>query len=234
VLPALEPFRDRRVAVVFDLDGTLVDTAPDLTAALNHTLGTLALPPVPAETVRHLVGHGARRLIERGLELHGVPDAATVEASLATFLDHYAANICVASRPYPGVAPLLGALKEAGVPMAVCTNKPARMSRALLDALCLSAFFRANLGGDSLAVRKPDPRHLTETITRMGADGHAVVMVGDSSVDVATAKAAGVPVVAVSFGFNDRPVAELGADAIIDHFAEAPAALARLWSAHTG
>ena len=214
--------------VVFDLDGTLVDTAPDLTAALNHCLGELGLPTVPPETVRHLVGHGARALIERGLSLAGRNDASLVERALPAFLEHYAANIAVGSRPYPGAEAALGQLADAGVVLAICTNKPAALSRALIDALGWSGRFAANFGGDSLEVRKPHPRHVTATIAAAGGAALDAAFVGDTEVDVAAARSAGVPVIVVGFGFSAAPAAELRADAVIGDYAELLPALARL------
>ena len=204
--------------VVFDLDGTLVDTSADLTAALNHSLIAMGRPTVDTATVRHLVGHGARMLIERGLALSGGGSEAQVVQALPLFLDYYAAHVADGSRPYPGAAAMLGALAGAGVRLAICTNKPVALSRALIVALGWNGFFAVNLGGDSLPVRKPDPAPLLAAIAAVGGDPGDAVFVGDSIVDVATARGAGVPVVAVSFGFADRPVAELGADRVIDSF----------------
>ena len=214
--------------VVFDLDGTLVDTGPDLTAALNHALGSLGRPAVDAPTVRHLVGHGARALIERGLELSGGGSPGEVAAALPRFLDYYAAHICVGSRPFDGVVAALDALAAAGVRLAICTNKPVALSAALVAELGWTARFAANLGGDSLAVRKPDPAPVLATIAAAGGDARRTVFVGDSIVDVTAARAARVPVVAVSFGFADRPALELGADHVIDHFDALVPALAGL------
>ena len=205
-------------SVVFDLDGTLVDTAPDLTAALNHTLGELGHPPIAAATVRHLVGHGSRALIERGLAEHGVTAAAEVERGLPLFLDHYAANIATGSRPYPGIETALDALRDAGVTLAICTNKPAGLANALLAALDWSTRFAAVLGSDSIAVRKPHPEHVLATIRAAGGDPAGSVFVGDTAVDVAAAHAAGLPVIVVDFGFSAIPADRLGADAVISHF----------------
>lgn len=204
--------------IVFDLDGTLVDTAPDLCAALNHALGALGRPGVPAEDVRHMVGHGARKLLERGLAATGAVSPELVEAGVLPFLDFYAANIAVGSRPYPGVEAALDALAAAGCTVAICTNKPAALSAALITALGWGGRFAANLGFDSVPAPKPDPGHLFATIAAAGGDATKTIFVGDSITDTTTARAAGVPVVAVSFGFSDRPVADLGADAVIDHY----------------
>ncbi|OYU15303.1 MAG: phosphoglycolate phosphatase [Alphaproteobacteria bacterium PA4] len=204
--------------IVFDLDGTLVDTAPDLCAALNHALGALGRPPVPAGDVRHMVGHGARKLLERGLAASGAMTPDLVEAGVPHFLSHYAAHIADGSRPYPGVEAALDALAAAGSRVAICTNKPERLSRALVTALGWDGRFAANLGFDSVPQPKPHPDHLFATIAAAGGDRADTVFVGDSITDTTTARAAGIPVIAVSFGFSDRPVAELGADRIIDHY----------------
>ncbi|MFZ4689704.1 MAG: phosphoglycolate phosphatase [Polymorphobacter sp.] len=214
--------------VVFDLDGTLVDTAPDLCAALNHALGVLGRPGVPADTVRHLVGHGARKLLQNGLATSGAATPDLVEAGFQPFLDYYAGHIADGSRPYPGVEAALDALAAAGSVVAICTNKPVALSAALVMALGWDGRFAANLGFDSVPAAKPDPGHLFAAISAAGGDPATTVFVGDSITDTATARAAGVPVVAVSFGFSDRPAADLGADIIIDHYDELLPALRRL------
>ena len=218
----------RFTTVVFDLDGTLVDTAPDLCAALNHALGTLGRPPVPAADVRHMVGHGARKLLERGLAASGPVSPELVESAVPAFLAYYADHIADGSRPFPGVEDALDGLAAAGCRLAICTNKPVGLSRALVTALGWDARFAANLGFDSVPMPKPDPGHLFATIAVAGGDPSATAFVGDSITDTNTANAAGIPVIAVSFGFADRPVADLGADCIIDHYDELLPALRRL------
>ncbi len=214
--------------VVFDLDGTLVDTAPDLCAALNHALGVLGRAPVPADDVRHMVGHGARRLLERGLAATGDMTPELVEAGVPAFLGYYAAHIADGSRPYPGVETALDALLAAGCRLAICTNKPVALSRALVTALGWDARFVANLGFDSVPVPKPDPGHLFAAIAAAGGIPDDTIFVGDSITDTTTAIAARVPVIAVSFGFSDRPAADLGADHVIDHYDGLLPALRRL------
>lgn len=212
--------------IIFDLDGTLVDSAPDLTAALNAALADAGRPAVDPATVRHLVGHGARALIERGLALSGGGSEADIARALPVFLDYYAAHIADGTRPYPGCAAALDGLAAGGSRLAICTNKPVSLSVALIAALGWTERFAANLGGDSLAVRKPDPAHVLATIAAAGGDPATSVFVGDTAVDVAAARAAGVPVIVCAFGFADRPAVDLGADAVIADYAGLAAALA--------
>jgi phosphoglycolate phosphatase len=222
------PMMTTPATVIFDLDGTLVDSAPDLTAALNHVLALEDLPPVSIATAKDMVGHGARKLMERGLVFHGrSPDPALIETRFADFMRFYGDNICVGSALFPGVREALEALQAGGALLGICTNKPEQLSRALIEAVGLTDFFRANLGADTLDVRKPHPRHLLETIARVGGEPLSSVMVGDSMTDIETAKAARVPVVAVSFGYTSVPPADFGADALIDHYDELHGALAR-------
>jgi phosphoglycolate phosphatase len=209
--------------VAFDLDGTIADTAPDLAAGLNHALLALGRAPVPAESVRHLVGHGARALLRNGLAATGEANEQLVEQGFPIFIEHYAANICVGTRAYPRLEEALDSLAGLGVRLAVCTNKQEALTRLLLDALGLSGRFQAIVGGDTLRVRKPDPAPLHEAIARAG--GGRAALVGDSIIDAETAKAAGIPFVAVSFGFSDRPVEMLGADCVIDSYANLVGAL---------
>ena len=212
--------------VVFDLDGTLADTAPDLTAALNHALGWLDRAPVPAESVRHMVGHGARAMLQQGLAATGGSSKALVDAGFPLFLDYYEAHIADGTRPFDGLEAALDDLAARGVTLAICTNKLEVLSRRLVSALGWDARFAANVGGDTLAVRKPDPAPLFEAIARAG--GGRAAFVGDSITDTDTARAAFIPCVAVTFGFADRPPQQLGANALIDHFDELIPALERL------
>ena len=215
--------------VAFDLDGTLADTAPDLAAALNHTLRALGRPTVDPESVRHLVGHGARALLKRAL---AEDEDQLVEQGFPIYLDFYAANICVGTRPYPALEETLDALAARGVNLALCTNKPERLTHKLIEALGWNGRFAAIVGADTLPVRKPDPLPLKEAIARAG--GGRAAFVGDSITDAETARAAAVPFVAVSFGFSDRPVEQLGADAVIDSYAELIEALERIAAAAAG
>jgi phosphoglycolate phosphatase len=217
--------------VAFDLDGTLADTAPDLATALNHALATLGRAPIAAEAVRGMVGHGARALLRRGLEATGGSSEAMVERAYPRFVVHYGAHICEGTRANPGLVPALDELAARGIALAVCTNKPERLTHDLLAELGLTQRFRAVVGGDTLPVRKPDPAMLHEAVARAG--GGRAVLVGDSITDADTARAAGLPLIAVSFGYSDRPAEALGADVVIDHFAELVPALARLAKSRT-
>ncbi len=215
--------------IVFDLDGTLVDTAPDLLLTLNTVLGDEGRDWIDAPHMRPLVGRGARILIEEGLRYTGAPgDEATVERLLDKFLDFYARNIDHLSRPFEGVTEVLNTLAAKKAKLGVCTNKRERLSIDLLTKLGLIKYFPVVLGADSLAVRKPDPAHLTQTIARLGGSEARAVMVGDSATDVNTAKAAGIPVIVVDFGYTDVAPADLGGDALVSHYREIPGAIEAL------
>ena len=202
--------------VAFDLDGTLADTAPDLAASLNHALGALGREGIPPESVRHLVGHGAKALLRKGLAATGEASEELVERGFPIFLDYYGANICNGTKAYPELEATLEALRARGVALAICTNKPERLTHQLLEALGWSTHFDAIVGGDTLPVKKPDPAPLHEALSRAG--GGRAAFVGDSIIDADAARAAQVPFVAVSFGFSDRPIEALGADAVIDSY----------------
>lgn len=215
--------------LVFDLDGTLVDTAPDLAAATNHLLERFDLPAVDEKEIRHFVGHGALAMIRGALAAHGRSVNEDDMADLfESFLAYYGANIAVKSRPYPGIIAQLDALSAQGARLAVCTNKIELHARMLLDALDMSRHFEALTGRDTLGACKPDPRHLTGTIDLAHGQIERAIMIGDSETDIATAKAALVPVVAVNFGYSVEPVTTFAPDIIISHFDELPAALANL------
>ena len=212
--------------VVFDLDGTLADTAPDLTAALNHALATLGYPPVPAPDVRHMVGHGARALLRQGLAAAGVTGEAEVDRGFPIFLAYYEAHIADASRPFPGCEAALDALAARGVTLAICTNKLERLAREFVGAIGWTGRFPVIVGGDTVGVSKPDPKPLLEAIRRAG--GGRAAFIGDSITDTDTAKAVRIPCIALTFGFSDRPPEQLGADLLIDHFDALVPALERL------
>jgi len=206
----------KNTTIVFDLDGTLVDTAPDLTNTLNHVLRGRGHAPVTLAMTRSTVGHGARVMIEEALRLKGAED--DVDQMLADFLVHYEANIAVESRPYPGAVAALERLSSLGATLAVCTNKRENLSRLLLEALALDGYFAALAGRDTFRVSKPDPGHLTGVIDRAGGDVARALMVGDSAVDLAAARGAGVPSVLVSFGYAPPSPGGPRPDAVIDHF----------------
>jgi phosphoglycolate phosphatase len=217
--------------IVFDLDGTLVDTAPDLTAATNHALGLVGLAPITIAQLHPFIGHGSKAMIDAGLRLHNVsPTADELTQLHDQFLEFYADNVAVGSRPFEGVPELLDELLAAGARLAVCTNKVERLSRLLLRELALEAKFGAIAGRDTFTVFKPAPGHLIGTIEMAGGRAERAVLVGDSEVDIATAAAANVPSIGVTFGYTPRPVRELGPDAVIDHYREFPAALAKVLS----
>lgn len=207
------------LTVVFDLDGTLVDTAPDLINTLNVVFAREGLPQVPYNEARNMIGGGAKRMIEQGLKRDGRScTTAEIERLFQDFIAHYRAHIADRSQPFPGLDAALDALAARGCRLAVCTNKLEGLSRALLDALGLTARFAAICGQDTFGVQKPDPEVLRRTIAAAGGDIRRAVMVGDSGTDIAVARAAGVPVVAVDFGYTEVPVAQLHPDKIISHF----------------
>ncbi len=208
-----------RPTLVLDLDGTLVDTAGDLTATLNDVLIGEGLAPVPLDAARTMVGHGARAMLSNALLAAGITaETERLDNLAAVFLDVYTDRIAETSRPYPGAVEALDRFAADGWLLAICTNKFERHSRLLLSALGIADRFAAIAGQDTFGVRKPDPRHLEETIRDAGGDtGHAV-MVGDTEVDVQAARAADVPVVAVDFGYSRIPVADLKPDQVISHF----------------
>ena len=216
-------------AAVFDLDGTLVDTAPDLHRVLAGVMEGIGREAPDPDAVRAMVGEGARVLLERALAASGGPGGAPpIETLLAEFIATYTAEPCRDSRIFDGLLEVLGGLEQAGTRLGVCTNKPQGPTEGLLRALGLAHRFGAVYGGDALPVRKPDPAHLAAVLADLEAPPSQSVMIGDSRTDLLTARALGVPCVLVSFGYTTVPARELGADAVIDSFAELPAALARL------
>ena len=212
-----------RPTIAFDLDGTLVDTAPDLVDTLNLVLEEAGLAPVPFDEARELVGGGARALIERGLafERAKLPEAE-VDRLLARFLVHYEMRLADRSRAFPGAEAALDALAAKGAILLVCTNKLERFSVKLLEALGLADRFALIAGADTFAVRKPDPGHLLGAVARAGGHASATVMVGDSETDVLTARRANVPVVAVGWGYSRIAAGKLGADRLIERMNELP------------
>jgi phosphoglycolate phosphatase len=207
--------------IVFDLDGTLVDTAPDLIGALNFILEREGMPPVPLQSARTMIGAGARRLIERGLELDGrAATVADIDRLTSDFIDYYAAHIADASRPFEEMEAALDDLAAAGYRFAVCTNKLEWLSKRLLDRLGLSGRFSAICGADTFGVSKPDPAILRETVARAGGQLSSAIMVGDAGPDVGVARRAGIPVIGVTFGYTEVPMAELKPDRLIDRMSQ--------------
>jgi len=213
--------------IVFDLDGTLIDTAPDLIDTLNVVFAREGLPALPYQAARNLIGGGAKAMIARGLALNrAAVIPAKLESMFADFLAHYAEHIADRSRPFPGLTDALDALAADGRRLAVCTNKLERLSRQLLGEFKLLGRFAAVCGQDTFGVQKPDPEMLRRTIAAAGGDPRRAIMVGDSATDIRTARAAGVPVIAVDFGYSEVPVSEFAPDRVIGHFKQLPAAIA--------
>jgi len=206
---------------VFDLDGTLADTAPDLVSALNHVLAAEGLPQADFPTARAFVGHGARVLIERAHRAHDIEldDARALELT-EQFVGYYAQNIADGTVLFPHVLEAMEEMAEDGWTFAICTNKREGLARQLLDALDLTERFDAICGGDTFAERKPNGQHILKTIEAAGGNPSRSVMVGDSPPDILAAKDANVPVIAVSFGYSNEPIGSLDPDVIIDTFAD--------------
>jgi phosphoglycolate phosphatase len=221
-----------RPTFAFDLDGTLVDSAPDLLGTLNVVLGSVNLGPIANTDARGLFGGGARVLIERGLALHRVQlSTAAVDQLFADFLAHYEAHLADRSRPFPGAAEALDALAAAGGRLVVVTNKLERFAAKLLQELGLAERFALIAGADTFAARKPDPAHLLGAIAKVGGRSGLAVMIGDSETDVTAARRARVPVVAVAWGYSAVPARELNADRVVERFAEVPEAATALLAA---
>lgn len=209
-------------ALIFDLDGTLVDTAPDLLLATNHALSLIGRPAISPKQLRTFVGHGAMDLIKRGIAATGeAVDDDELKRLHKAMLDFYADNIARESRVFPGLIPLLDACKARGIKMGVCTNKIERLSNKLLKEIGLAPYFDAVVGGDTLPIMKPDPAPYREVARLLGMDVSRSAMFGDSETDIRTAQNAGVPVVAVSFGYTAQHVSHFNPTHVIDHYDEA-------------
>jgi phosphoglycolate phosphatase len=218
-----------RGLVVFDLDGTLAETAPDIMATLNRILVKEGLAALPLERARELVGAGARALIDRGFKVSGAPLAAEkLDRLFADFLVDYMENIHVHSHLYPGAVDALDALEAEGYAFAICTNKPEAHALKLVASLGIAERFRCVAGRETFPFHKPDPRHLTETIRQAGGDAARAIMIGDSKTDVDTARAAGIPVIGFTFGYTDVPMADLRPDIVLEHFDGLAAGVRRL------
>ena len=216
-------------AVIFDLDGTLIETAPDLCRALNYTLTRAGQEGVELDQVRHMIGDGARVMLRLGLEAAGCSlNDDEIEQWFGVLLDYYWDHVADESYIFPGVRLVLSGLRSAGLKLAVCTNKPIQLSNRLFEELEMSQYFDAVLGGDSLPVKKPHADHILGVLKAIDVTPNRAVMVGDSANDLSAARNAGVPVVLVTFGYTTVPVHDLDADAVIDHFDELLPALNKL------
>ncbi len=216
-------------ALIFDLDGTLVDTAPDLLGALNAVLVNEKRRPVDLDDLRHLVGFGARAMMAEAFKLTGAPaDPDRIEGLMDGFLDHYRDHIADASRPFPGVEETLDAFRSNGSRMGVLTNKPHELTLLLLSKLKLDAYFVTIFGQGRMDYTKPDARIFHDVVREVGGPGSGALMIGDSATDVQTARAGGAPVLLLSYGYTPEPAHTLGADAVVDDFMAVPAAVRRL------
>ena len=216
-----------RFLLVFDLDGTLVDRAPDLHAALYQMLRERGRPALPLPQVKRMIGDGVPALVARALAASGA-DPADAAGALPRFLELYEANATRLSRPYPKVLETLTSLRQRGYRTSICTNKPQRATIAVVEGLGLGELFDGIAGGDRFLVKKPDPGHLLGLIGELGGRTEASAMIGDSENDAAVARAAGVPLVLMRYGYARVDPESLAADALVGHFAELPEALARL------
>ena len=216
-------------SVVFDLDGTLVDTAPDLLNALNHVLTHAGLAEVDLQTVAGMIGHGAKAMIRTGMAHQGkTPDEMQLEALFARFLVYYSDHIAVGSRPFDRVPETLDALAADGAILSVCTNKKQLLADQLLEALGLAPRFAAIMGADSVPSKKPDGDHIVRTVLAAGGDPARALMVGDSRTDERAARNAGLPFIFVPFGYEAESADAIGADAVVDRYSQLPQAISRL------
>lgn len=217
-------------AFVFDLDGTLVDTAPDLLSATNAVLAHAGRAAIAPLSLRHMVGFGARSLIQQAFAATGEPARdEDLPALFDVFLSHYRANLAVRSKPFPNVAATLAGLRAEGAKLGVLTNKPQALTDLLLPAMALDPYFDAVFGAGRRPYTKPDARVFADVLEAMGGTPNNAIMIGDSITDVATARAAKVPVILVSFGYTPEPASTLGADRVVDDFAEIPGVAEQLF-----
>ncbi len=218
--------------IIFDLDGTLVDSAPDLADALDTLLLEQKLSPLGLDATRRLIGHGITNLVRRGLELRGVAlQPGDIAHHSGRFVELYSANLSRKTRPYPGVETVVAQLHADGWRLGVCTNKLERYARQILSDLGLIRYFDVVAGPDTFGAGKPDPVHLVRAVESLRGAIARSIIVGDSEVDVATAKAAGIPIIAVSYGYSKTPLATLEPELIVDDFSAVPAAINTLCSA---
>ncbi len=207
--------------VIFDLDGTLVHTAPDLLRATNYVLTQNDRKPMVLDDMLDTVSFGAKQMIKRGFDITGDPlDEKQLDLMFMCFIDYYIANIAIDSKPFDGCIDLLEQCQARGMKLGVCTNKMETFAVKLLSELDMLKYFAAIIGPDTIGIAKPDPAPYRETVKRIGGDIHNSIMVGDSKIDILTAKAAKVPVIAFTFGYSDEPIEELGADYVLGHYRE--------------
>lgn len=222
----------KNITLVLDLDGTLVDTAPDLARATNYVMRSIGAPEAPVDVIRATVSHGARAMIVHALALAGRSMSdPEVDKLLERFLAYYSDNIAVDSRPFPDVIEVLTGLAKRGTKLAVCTNKREGLSRKLLKELKMDRLFNAIVGRDTLPVYKPDPGHLIGTIILADGNLDRAIMVGDSETDVVTARRAGIPCIGVTFGYTNAPVASFGPEGLIDHYRDLEAKMREVLAA---
>ena len=216
-------------AIVFDLDGTLIDSAPDLALHLNEVMRAEGLPAFSLDEVRGMIGGGLKLLLERAFAAHGgKPRTTSLDSATATYLNRYKARPVIETRLYQGAADTLARLAGSGRKLGLCTNKPTAVTRDILAALDIDRHFSAVVGGEAEVPKKPHRAMLDATLAGLGVRAGNAIMVGDSAADVGTARAAGVPVIVVSYGYTKTPSDSLGADAVIDHLSELEVALAHL------
>jgi phosphoglycolate phosphatase len=213
--------------LLFDLDGTLVDTLPDLTDALNEVLREQGYAPLSAAEVKPMIGDGMPMLLARGFAARGA-NAAAANAAQPRFIETYEASATHLSRPYPGVPETLAALRASGYGTAVCTNKPQHATAEVLRGMGLDGLFDGFAGGDRFAVKKPDPGHLIELVDALGGDRRRTAMIGDSENDALSGRAARMPVILMRYGYARTDPAALGADRVLERFDQLPQALAAL------
>ena len=219
-------------AIAFDLDGTLVDTAPDLVRSLNAVIAPLGFHPVPLSDVRAMVGRGSRALIERAFAREGrTPDPDALPGLVADFIDVYKSDVAAHSRPFDGAEALLDWLNDAGARLSVCTNKPSILADALIAELGLAGRFERIVGPERTSAKKPEPAHIRDSI---GTGWRRAAMIGDSAPDVDAAKAAGLPVIVMAHGYSENPADALGADRVLQTFRDLPSALVDLWRGAEG
>ena len=216
-------------AILFDLDGTLVDSLPDIAGALGTLFTEMGREPISSSDVKSMIGGGIPKLIKRALSASRIEaDEPQREELTQRFREIYGARATQLTRPFPGAIEVLTQLKDAGTRLGVCTNKPEVVTRQILDALSISPLLGAVMGGDTLPTSKPDAAPLLTALETLGCTPEQGMMIGDSDVDAGAARAAGVPVILVSFGYSRTPITEIDADAVIDTFAELPHAIARV------